>query len=381
MRESISPVSPHAYFVWQQDEVLAWDPHDEADLPLPDCAYLGGVFRQFERRWTGRPLTVYLTKHTTALPSYGDDVVVVLLNEEWFRTPAYSGCVLAVARNLPGQPWFPWRTLAPPTTSAALALANYLRVLAERRVAHRGSERVRTGRGWPQARTDNMIDIPLGYYRQPAKPIKPFEERTTDVFFAGSLLHDMDRGRGWKRAVKRVAGNPKRIYRQSMLDELDSYRSRHPGLRATVTVSRDFRDLAGSDVTNYAEDMMDARIALVPRGTAAESYRLFEAWRYGCIVICEPLPPRPFLRGAPVITVNSWRELEPALGSLLADPARQRELHQASLRWWREVCSEEAVGQHLALQLEALGGGPAVGGGSAAKQLDVRGVPVRAGGR
>ena len=81
--------------------------------------------------------------------------------------------------------------------------------------------------------------------------------------------------------------------------------------------------------------MMDAQVALVPRGTAAESYRLFEAWRYGSIVICEPLPPRPFLQGAPVITVDSWQELEGALLSLLADPGRQHELHEASLRWWR----------------------------------------------
>jgi hypothetical protein len=354
MPEATTPVRTHSYFLWLEGEPLPWDPHDGADLPLPDCAYIGGVFREFERRWTGRPLTVYLTRHTTALPSYGDDVVVVLLNEEWFRTPAYTGCVLAVIRNLPEHPWFPWSTLAPPTVSAGFAWANYLRVLAERRWSHRGSERVRAENNWPPRRTDNNIDIPLGYYRQPTKPIKSFEERSTDVFFAGSLLHDMERKGGWKRAVKRVAGNPKQVYRKSMLDELERFRSRHPDLRATVTVTRDFRDLERSDVTNYAEDMMNARIALVPRGTAAESYRLFEAWRYGCIVICEQLPPRPFLQGAPAITLNSWRELEPALDSLLADPMRQRELHEASLRWWRNVCSEEAIGRRLAEQLSSL---------------------------
>jgi hypothetical protein len=356
MLEAAQVARQHSYFLWLDDEPLPWDPHDGADLPLPDCTYIGGVFREFERRWAGPPLTVYLTRHTTALPSYGDDVVVVLLNEEWFRTPAYSGCVLGIVRNLPAQPWFPWSTLAPPTANAAFAWANHLRVLVERGLAHRGCERVRVQNGWPPRRTDNTIDIPLGYYRQPAKPIKPFEERTTDVFFAGSLLHDMERKGGWKRAVKRLAGNPKRVYRKNMLAELERVQRRHPDLRATVTVTRDFRDLQRSEIINYAEDMMDARIALVPRGTAAESYRLFEAWRYGCIVICEQLPPRPFLLGAPAITLKTWRELGPALGDLLADPARERELHEASLRWWRNVCSEEAVGRRLAAQLHSLAG-------------------------
>jgi hypothetical protein len=99
---------------------------------------------------------------------------------------------------------------------------------------------------------------------------------------------------------------------------------------------------------------MDSRVALVPRGTVAESYRLFEAWRYGCIAICEELPPRPFLQGAPAITLRSWRELGPVLDSLLADPERQQALHAASLAWWRDVCSAAVVGRRLATELARL---------------------------
>jgi hypothetical protein len=202
-------------------------------------------------------------------------------------------------------------------------------------------------------RTDNAIDVPLGYYHQPEKPIKPLRDRTTDVFFAGSLLHDMQKA-GWKRVVKRIAGNPKQVYRKSMIRELERFCARHPELRAKVAVSGDFRQLGLSEVGSYADDMMDSRIALVPRGTAAESYRLFEAWRYGCIVICEQLPPRPFLQGAPAITLRSWSELEPVLHDLLRDPDRQGALHEASLAWWLDVCSEQVVGRRLAGQLRAV---------------------------
>ncbi|HKO27456.1 MAG TPA: hypothetical protein VJU80_08375, partial [Solirubrobacteraceae bacterium] len=75
------------------------------------------------------------------------------------------------------------------------------------------------------------------------------------------------------------------------------------------------------------------------------------------IVICEQLPPRPFLQGAPAVTLRSWRELGHVLPALLADPDRQQALHEASLRWWRDVCSEQAVGRRLATQLAALQAG------------------------
>jgi hypothetical protein len=343
-------VVEHAYYTFMDERPAAWDPHDPADVPFAGAGYIAGYLREFERHWEGPPLTFYVTHHTIKLPSYGSDVVVVLLNDEWFRTPAYSGCVRAILRNLPGEPWFPWDTLVPPSWAGAYAAANHVRVLAERRRSDRHAARVQRAHSWPSLRSDNAFDVPLGYYHQPERPITPLRERTSDVFFAGSLLHDMQKG-GWKRAVKRMAGNPKTVYRRSMMRELERFRTRHPELRAKVTVSGDFRSLERSQVSSYAEDMMDARIALVPRGTAAESYRLFEAWRYGCIVVCERLPPRSFLQGAPAITLRAWSELEPVLDDLLHDPDRQQALHEASLAWWRDVCSEPVIGHRLAERL------------------------------
>lgn len=349
-------MSEHAYFTFMAERAEGWDPHDRSEVPFAGAAYIAGYLREFERHWDGDPLTFYITHHTTKLGSYGPDVVVVLLNDEWFRTPAYSGCVLATLRNLPARPWFPWETLVPPSSESAFAASNHARVLLERRRADRHAEAIRGSHGWPAMRTDNAIDVPLGYYHQPERPITPLGERTSDVFFAGSLLHDMQKT-GWKRAVKRIAGNPKQVYRKSMIRELERFRQRHPELRAKVSVSGDFRQLGGSEVSSYAEAMMDSRIALVPRGTVAESYRLFEAWRYGCIAICEQLPARPFLRGSPAITLRSWRELGPVLEELLADPDRQLALHAASLAWWCDVCSEPVVGRRLADQLRALRSG------------------------
>lgn len=346
----------HQYFTFMAERAAPWNPYDPADLPFAGAAYIAAYLREFERHYEGPPLTFYVTHHTTALPRYGSDVVVVLLNDEWFRTPAYSGCVLAILRNLSGRGWFPWETLIPPSAESAFAAANHARVLFERRRSERNAERIRQLRRWPPRRAENAIDIPLGYYHQPEMTIKPLRDRRTDVFFAGSLLHDMQKA-GWKRLVKQIAGNPKQVYRKSMIRELEAFRARHPDLRAKVSISGDFRQLGGSDVSSYAEAMMDSRIALVPRGTVAESYRLFEAWRYGCIVVCERLPPRPFLQGAPAITLRSWADLEAALEDLLGDPDRQQALHESSLAWWRDVCSEQVVGRRLASALRSMDGG------------------------
>src|ERR1700733_11312927 len=352
-RSEAHSVAEHAYFTFMDERAEPWNPHDATDLPFAGAAYIAGYLRELERHWEGDPLTFYVTHHAMALPSYGRDVVVVLLNDEWYRTPAYSGCVLATLRHLPARPWFPWDTLVPPNWPSLFALGNHGRVVAEERRPDAAPARRQRARAGPPMRTDNAIDVPLGYARQPERPIKPLLDRTTDVFFAGSLLHDMHKG-GWKSVVKRIVGNPKQMYRTSMIRELERSRSRHPELRAKVTVTGDFRHLEASEVSSYAADMMDARIALVPRGTAAESYRLFEAWRYGCIVICEQLPPRSFLQGAPAVTLRSWRELGPVLDELLSDPDRQRALHEASLAWWTNMCSEEAVGRRLAVQLASL---------------------------
>jgi hypothetical protein len=343
-------VQRHAYFVCvgRGDAPTPWDPYDPRDLPLPDCAYFGGVFRAFERAWPGPPLTIYVTKDPQWLPSYGDDVVALLLNDEWFRTPAYSGEVRAVLRNLAGRPWFPWMTLLPPTPTALVALVNHVRILVERALYQRRSRALARRNGWRPMRTDNAVDVPLGYFRQPDLAVTPYGERGTDLYFGGSLIHDLQRGKRWKRALKSTLGNPKQLYRRSMLDNARRYVEAHPGVELKATVTGDFRQLEDEQVTGYGSDMMDARMALVPRGTAAESYRLFEAWRYGCVPICEPQPDRWFYDGAPVVQLRSWGELEGKLGPLLADPARQRRLHEASLRWWSEVCSEDAVGARLA---------------------------------
>ena len=92
---------------------------------------------------------------------------------------------------------------------------------------------------------------------------------------------------------------------------------------------------------------METKICLVPRGTSFETFRFFEALRYGCVVVTEALPSRWFYKGAPVIQITDWSELEKILEKLLSDKQVLQEKHQESLNWWHKKCSEETVGAYI----------------------------------
>nr|WP_238361212.1 glycosyltransferase family 47 protein [Iningainema tapete] len=99
--------------------------------------------------------------------------------------------------------------------------------------------------------------------------------------------------------------------------------------------------------------MMDTKICLVPRGTSFETTRLFEAMKYGCIVVTEALPSRWYLDGAPVIQIKDWRDLEGILRKLLSNQQLMQTMHQESLNWWKKKCSEAIVGKYIVEKLNA----------------------------
>jgi hypothetical protein len=104
----------------------------------------------------------------------------------------------------------------------------------------------------------------------------------------------------------------------------------------------------------YSKQMMNAKLCPVPRGTSLESYRFFEALRFGCIPIVEALPARRYYDEAPVIHVTNWSELDRLVPALLDHAQKLREKHEAALHWWRTKCSEKVVGEFMAQRINQL---------------------------
>jgi hypothetical protein len=111
------------------------------------------------------------------------------------------------------------------------------------------------------------------------------------------------------------------------------------------------RDASGKGMrpAAYTETLANTKIALAPRGNYdAESWRLLEAAKLGCVTITEPLPPRWYFRDCPAVSIRKWSLLPTVLRDLLHDPSTLRQLSLRSRQWWTETVSEAAVAGFIA---------------------------------
>ena len=243
-------------------------------------------------------LTVYATFDTEELPSYGEDVVVLLIGDEWARAPAYLPRVRVVFRNLCSRPNLGCRPLAWPSPATLSSLLP----------AGRAALRSAPGPLAPsagQARRPAQVELPIGTFNLLDLPVKPFAERGSDMFFAGQ------RGpcAGPRRRCVKARVMPKDLSRRAMLRNVERLRER-TGVAVDVRITDSFQQSAAADPGEYSRALMDSRLALVPRGATTETHRFFQALKYGCVVVTDAVPPMWFYEGAPIVRLRHWDELE-----------------------------------------------------------------------
>jgi hypothetical protein len=164
--------------------------------------------------------------------------------------------------------------------------------------------------------------------------------------------------------IKDRLRSPKDVARERMLHSLDQLQQSRPDLSVDLATTFEFalnaiqyekdssKDML--DAEAYSKRMMNSKICLVPRGTSLETYRFFEALRYGCIPITEPLPSRWFYDEAPHVPLRDWSALGPAVDRLISDPSQLQRKHDDALRWWDRVCSPQTVGTFIADKIAPL---------------------------
>jgi hypothetical protein len=178
-----------------------------------------------------------------------------------------------------------------------------------------------------------------------------FQQRTTNCFFSGCLNRN--------RLPLYLAIKEHTLFRSlhpsnTHLRELH-LRLRKPFIKQSIfnewipggniAFSAKFKSGLPPDI--FSKKLADTKIALCPPGFRSnETHRHFEALRLGCIVISSPLPSTRFYRGSPIITMNSWLDLRSVIASLIADPEECMRLHQSSLNWWNQACSETALANY-----------------------------------
>ena len=312
-------------------------------------SYFLKVFETIEKNSSIKDFIFYLTLgNLDRLPSYGKNVVAIVLIDEWCRIPKYCYKVRAVFKCYGTRLTLGCNPLLKPSYLNIMTLFNFMRIwtfgLPGR--FNYTFQKLKSGQ-WNTARIAPVYDIPLGYHNQLDLPIKAIEDRLYDVSFAGSIEHKLRSVWSWNYWLK----SPKTISRKKMISAIDVVRQKSPDLKFELNTTSHFGASRAADAKSYSEKIMDTRICLVPRGTSLETYRFFEAIRYGCIVVTEALPSRWFYDDSPAIRISDWSELVEILDDLVGNQELIKKKHQESLNWWKTKCSEDAMADYIAQKL------------------------------
>lgn len=186
---------------------------------------------------------------------------------------------------------------------------------------------------WPGQNCGNLRAIPLGCNGAiPELPLVPWEVRELDLFFSGHAHH-------YRSA-----------FQQMLAQVLREFRPLGQELAGLAVWSSAFR--GGLEPALYARYLSQTRVALIPRGHSAWTYRLFEAMRAGCLLLCEKLPPVWFLEYCPrVVMPPHWQNLPVVLEQLWQQPRLVAEMQAQTRHNYENTCRPEAVAAYMLKEL------------------------------
>ena len=188
---------------------------------------------------------------------------------------------------------------------------------------------------------DHFTRLPLPALVDIPEP-SDFQSRDIDVFFCG----EGTKGFNWINDGAGVVCEVGTWTRHKMLVEALTLTDR----KCVLLPQKGFGGkVIGKDYTDF---LNRTKIALCPRGSVYESYRMTEAALCGCIVVTTPPDASMhrfgskkipwYFEDAPVVVVDQdWSNLKEVLDGLT--PEIMLEIHQKTLKWARECLSEEAM--------------------------------------
>ena len=153
------------YFIClpNQGNARPFDPsaYEQSDYPgFIEIDYLAGAFQTLERESAPKGLTFYVTWNVQELPSYGHDVVVVLIGDEWCHRPNYLNKVKAVFRQYGTHPELVRQTFDKPSQLNIMLLLQFLRAIGHGAL---GRLRFDNTLGYTKSLSAPQYVIPLGY--------------------------------------------------------------------------------------------------------------------------------------------------------------------------------------------------------------------------
>lgn len=327
------------YFFFHNDEWISiLDADKDAGCPLGG-SYYWKVLRIIESRNRFSGLTFYVSVSTPkSLPTYGRDVVLLLIGDEDFGCSQYFLEILAIVRSFGSRPYYSdgWPTNYAKIVSLLFFLNKFRRYL-------RGLWRTTKFQRSLLIDIDRRtLHVPLGYFGKFEPTMSIFASRQIDYAFLGSL----DRRKHPWYSPLGLMRPPKIATRNEMLKALSLFSSTRAEPKGIVAVTENFTDSA-NNMERYAQVMANCKISICPRGSNPETFRFYESCKAGCVIICDPIPDTWFYRAHPGIVIEDWQDLPGLLDSLLASPAEMERLSDATLKYWESNLAEEVAANRI----------------------------------
>ncbi|MGU3287806.1 hypothetical protein [Methylobacterium mesophilicum] len=328
-------MSAHRYIIL--DKIIT-----EVDIANPSIYgwgfdYYLNVLKLLDRQVSEPALTFYISYKTPEfLPTYGPDVILIILADESYQHRAYFRSIKCILRCLGSTPvyldGFPNR---------ALKIAALIHYAYKKYTRYKSIVRSLTSfqKGSFPITNNNVYHIPLGFFSSFNPKYKPVLERDIDCSFLGSI----DFASTQKKLIHSFFQSPKILSRKQMAIALDSAPK---FIKQVVKKTDDFEDSI-KDQSNYEIAMGETKIAIVPRGTSYETFRFFEACKAGCVIICEPLPDEWCYQGHPGIEIQDWSDLPLVLNDLIMNNDRLVKKSEESRLYYENKLTEEVMAMRL----------------------------------
>lgn len=189
---------------------------------------------------------------------------------------------------------------------------------------------------------ENVTSIPLGYNNFLEANYIPINERHYNMSFMGMV------NKNRIDMVSALTGISNKLIALGIhLNDKKTIKFLNDYLNLIDTKSKYFlSDQFNSGVNSfqYCNALRHSKIVLAPKGFInTETFRLYEAMQYGCVVMTNKLPNRKYYENIPVIQIDNWQEGIQIAKTILKDENLLSELSEKHAQFYMNKLSTSAT--------------------------------------
>lgn len=188
---------------------------------------------------------------------------------------------------------------------------------------------------------DNVHYFPLGYANGVQQTIIPINNRNINVFFIGQLGRSRIKLYKYFANKNYIPDDLLLLFKKYIKKDFNNYFD-----KSFIKFTTNFGE--GLNLEQYNYMLNNSKIVICPYGAVTEeTFRHYEAMRAGCVVVTLKMPDVFPYKDSPLVQINSWYDLNSTINKLLKNPTLIDEIHNKTLNWWNQKCSEESVANYV----------------------------------